>query len=229
MNGAGQKGEAMKNNAAKNVFRRTSLKMPLNLQYYAGEGDNGSGSDGDGAGDGSKGDGDGGKGDEGGEEPTFDELLAAGHQAEFDRRVQKAITTAVTNAQKKWRVMTDDKVSEAEKLAKMTASERTEYLQQKKEKELADKEAEITKRELMAEAKNTLTEKNIPLELAEVLNYTDADACNKSISAIEKAFQNAVEKAVEERLKGGEPPKRASGNEEKALEEQIAKAMSAPF
>lgn len=203
--------------------------MPLNLQYYAGEGDNGSGSDGDGAGDGSKGDGDGGKGDEGGEEPTFDELLAAGHQAEFDRRVQKAITTAVTNAQKKWRVMTDDKVSEAEKLAKMTASERTEYLQQKKEKELADKEAEITKRELMAEAKNTLTEKNIPLELAEVLNYTDADACNKSISAIEKAFQNAVEKAVEERLKGGEPPKRASGNEEKALEEQIAKAMSAPF
>lgn len=219
----------MKNNVAKNFFRRANLKMPLNIQYYAGEGTNGSGSDGDGAGDGSGGDGKGGKGGEGGNEPTFDEFLAAGHQAEFDRRVQKAITTAVTNAQEKWRVMTDDKVSEAEKLAKMTSSERTEYLQQKKEKELADKEAEITKRELMAEAKNTLTEKNIPLELAEVLNYTDADACNKSISAIEKAFQGAVEKAVEERLKGGEPPKRASENEEKALEEQIAKAMSAPF
>lgn len=203
--------------------------MPLDIQFFAEEGGDGSGGDGDGAGDGSEGGDGGGKGDEGGKEPTFDELLAAGHQAEFDRRVQKAITTAVTNAQEKWRVMTDDKVSEAEKLAKMTASERTEYLQQKKEKELADKEAAITKRELMAEAKNTLTEKNIPLELAEVLNYTDADACNKSISAIEKAFQGAVEKAVEERLKGGEPPKRASGNEEKALEEQIAKAMSAPF
>lgn len=202
--------------------------MPLSIQFFAEEGGDGSGDDGDGAGDGSEGD-DGGKGDEGDKKPTFDELMAAGHQAEFDRRVQKAITTAVTNAQEKWRVMTDDKVSEAEKLAKMTASERTEYLQQKKEKELAAKEAEITKRELMAEAKNTLTEKNIPLELAEVLNYTDADSCNKSISAIEKAFQSAVEKAVEERLKGGEPPKRASGNEEKALEEQIAKAMSAPF
>lgn len=202
--------------------------MPLSIQFFAEEGGDGSGDDGDGAGDGSEGD-DGGKGDEGDKKPTFDELMAAGHQAEFDRRVQKAITTAVTNAQEKWRVMTDDKVSEAEKLAKMTAAERTEYLQQKKEKELAAKEAEITKRELMAEAKNTLTEKNIPLELAEVLNYTDADSCNKSISAIEKAFQSAVEKAVEERLKGGEPPKRASGNEEKALEEQIAKAMSAPF
>ncbi len=228
MNGAGQKGEAMKNNVTKILFRRVSLKMPLNLQYYAEGGGDGSGGDGDGAADGSEGD-DGGKGDEGGKQPTFDELMAAGHQAEFDRRVQKAITTAVTNAQEKWRVMTDDKVSEAEKLAKMTAAERTEYLQQKKEKELAEKEGEITKRELMAEAKNTLTEKNIPIELAEVLNYTDADACNKSISAIEKAFQGAVEKAVEERLKGGNPPKRASGNEEKALEEQIAKAMSAPF
>ncbi len=202
--------------------------MPLSIQFFAEEGGDGSGDDGDGAGDGSEGH-DGGKGDEGDKKPTFDELMAAGHQAEFDRRVQKAITTAVTNAQEKWRVMTDDKVSEAEKLAKMTAAERTEYLQQKKEKELVAKEAEITKRELMAEAKNTLTEKNIPLELAEVLNYTDADSCNKSISAIEKAFQSAVEKAVEERLKGGEPPKRASGNEEKALEEQIAKAMSAPF
>lgn len=227
MNGAGQKGETMKNKEAKNLFRRGSLKVPLNLQYYAEEGGDGSGSDGDGKGEDSGGDNDGGDG--GGKEPTFDEILAAGHQAEFDRRVQKAITTAVTNAQEKWRVMTDDKVSEAEKLAKMTASERTEYLQQKKEKELTAKEAEITKRELMAEAKNTLTEKNIPLELAEVLNYTDADSCNRSISAIEKAFQSAVEKAVEERLKGGEPPQRASGNEEKALEEQIAKAMSAPF
>lgn len=204
------------------------MKMPLNIQFFAEDGGDGSGDDDDGAGDGSEGD-DGGKGDEGDKKPTFDELMAAGHQAEFDRRVQKAITTAVTNAQEKWRVMTDDKVSEAEKLAKMTAAERTEYLQQKKEKELVEKEAEITKRELMAEAKNTLTEKNIPIELAEVLNYTDADACNKSISEIEKAFQGAVEKAVEERLKGGTPPKRASGNEEKALEEQIAKAMSAPF
>ena len=64
----------------------------------------------------------------------------------------------------------------------------------------------------MAEAKNTLSEKKLPASLAEILDYSDADACNKSIETIEKAFQNAVEAAVEERLKGGKPPKRANGN-----------------
>lgn len=217
----------MRNKQISNLFRKVSLKMPLNIQFFA-EGE-GSGGDGGGTG-GDEGTGDdGGKGGDEGKKQTFDELLAAGHQAEFDRRVQKAIDTAVTNAHEKWKVLADDKASEAEKLAKMTASEKKEYLQQKKEKELNDKEAAITKRELMAEAKNTLTEKNIPLELAEVLNYTDADSCNKSIAAIEKAFQGAVEKAVEERLKGGTPPKKAGGNKEETLEEQIANAMRSPF
>ncbi len=178
------------------LTQQTECKLPLNLQFFAEGGDGGGQGDGNGSG-------------EGGKEPTFDELLAAGHQAEFDRRVQKAVNTAITNAQEKWRVMTDDKVSEAEKLAKMTAQEKQEYLQKKKEKELADKEAEITKRELMAEAKNTLTEKKLPLDLAEVLDYTNAEACNKSIAAVEKAFQNAVKEAVEERLKGDRPPKKS--------------------
>ena len=59
------------------------------------------------------------------ESKTFDDLLKEGdYQAEFDRRVQKAISTAVANAEKKWRTLTDDKVSEAEKLAQMTAEQK---------------------------------------------------------------------------------------------------------
>ncbi len=46
------------------------------------------------------------------------------------------------------------------------------------------------------------------LGLAEILNYTDAESC-KSSMAVEKAFQEAVEAAVEEKLKGGKPPKKA--------------------
>lgn len=193
----------MRNKTTELLKKRVHFKVPMNLQLFAGEGEGHGGGSGDGDGSGS--------GEESGGTLTFDEMLAAGHQAEFDRRVQKAVTTAVTNAQEKWRVLTDDKVSEAEKLAKMTAQEKAQYLQNKKEKELADKEENLTKRELMAEAKNTLTEKKLPLELAEVLNYTDADSCNKSITAIEKAFQTAVEAAVNERLKGKEPPKKATG------------------
>ena len=66
---------------------------------------------------------------------SFDDFLKdPGNQAEFDRRVQKAIQTAVSNAQRKWQTVTDDKVSEAEKLAQMTREEKAEYRARQLEK-----------------------------------------------------------------------------------------------
>ena len=174
----------------KNRFFVCNCKVPMRLQIFA-EGD------GAGAGEGSNGGGSGtgGEGEPGaGTGPmSFDDFLKGeGNQAEFDRRVQKAIDTAVSNAQQKWQALTDDRLSEAEKLAKMNKEEKAAYMQQKKEKELSDREAVITRKELMAEAKNTLAEKKLPVSLAEVLNYADADTCNDSISAVEKAFQEAA-------------------------------------
>lgn len=158
-------------------------------------------------------------------EPTpqsFDDILKnKDHQAEFDRRVQKALGTA----KEKWEALMDNKLSEAEKLAKMTKEEKAQYQQLKQEKELKDREAAITRRELMAEAKNTLAEKKLPVGLAEVLNYADADSCSKSMEAVEKAFQEAVQAAVEEKLKGGPPPKKAPGKEEMDLEKQVENLM----
>lgn len=157
--------------------------------------------------------------DEGGQESkpmTFDELLKSNkeYQAEFDRRVNKATNTAVDNAREKWEMITDEKVSEAEKLAKMTKDERDRYNLQKRIKNLEKREAEITKKELQATAKNALAEKELPVELADLLNYTDAKACNDSIEALEKAFQSAVGAAVEERLKGTEAMKKAPAKSE---------------
>lgn len=140
------------------------------------------------------------------EPPKFDDLLEnKDYQAEYERRVQKAIETE----REKWKALMDDKLSEAEKLAKMNKEEKAEYLRQKRDRELNDREAAITRRELMAEAKNTLAEKKLPVGLAEVLNYTDAESCNKSIEVVEKAFQDAVQAATEEKLKGGAPIKKA--------------------
>lgn len=153
---------------------------------------------------------------------SFDDFLKTEeNQKEFDKRVQAAVTAA----QEKWQALTDDKLSEAEKLAKMTKEEKAQYLQQKREKELTDREAEVTKKELMAEAKNTLTEKKLPVSLAEILNYADADSCKASIVAVEKAFQEAVQAAVDERLKGGKPLKKAPGDDESDLEKQVEALM----
>lgn len=157
---------------------------------------------------------------------SFDDVLKnKDYQAEFDRRVQKGIDTALAKAQEKWQALTDDKLSEAEKLAKMTKEEKAQYLAQKQEKALEAREADITKRELMAEAKNTLAEKKLPVGLAEVLNYADAESCSKSIEAVEKAFQEAVQAAVEEKLKGGTPPKKAPSGGAEDLEKQVESLM----
>lgn len=202
---------------AQDVSAKQNLRIPMNIQFFAdgdGGGTGGNAGNGGGTGRGSGGSDNSGAGSAG-QKPSFDDFLKGeGNQAEFDRRVNKAIETAVKNAQEKWRIMTDDRVSEAEKLAKMTASEKAEYLQGKKEKELEAREAEITRRELMAEAKNTLAEKKLPAALAEILSYADADSCKKSIETVEKAFQAAVQDAINEKLKGTKPPRMASGSQQ---------------
>lgn len=214
----------MRNKAAVKMMLDESIhrKIPMNLQLFAENGD-GIGDSGNGGGSGENEGGDGGNKDG---EVSFDDFLKTGkNQAEFDRRVQKAIETAVSNARDKWRILTDDKVSEAEKLAKMTATEKQQYLEQKRKKELDDREAEITKRELMATAKNTLADKKLPQDLAEILVYTDADACKESIAAVEKAFHAAVEAAVQERLKGDSPIKKASDQNADSKQKVIEAAM----
>lgn len=197
--------------------------IPMNLQLFAEDAaDNG----GDGAGEGI----DNAAGAESAPEnkpqekppKTFEEILSnKDYQAEFDRRVQKALETQ----RSKLEVLFDEKATEAEKLAKMTEKEKAQYLQQKKEKEMADREAAITKRELAAEAKNTLAEKKLPVSLAEVLNYSNADACKQSIEAVEKAFKEAVEASVEERLKGDKPPKKAPSQDDADLAKQVENLM----
>lgn len=209
----------------RNRIVKAFCKVPMNLQLFA-EGGDGAGADGGNGG--GSGEGAGGEGGAGGDTPpSFDDFLKTdGNQAEFDRRVQKAVNTAVKNAQEKWQALADDKLSEAEKLAKMTKEEKAQYMQQKREKELTDREAAITRKELMAEAKNTLASDGLPQELAEVLDYSDADTCKKSMEKVKEVFQRAVETAVEEKLKGGKPPKKAPGGDaQKALEEQVYNIM----
>lgn len=141
---------------------------------------------------------------------SFDDFLKdPKNQAEFDRRVGKALETNRSKMQADIEAKIQEARTEAEKLAKMNAEQKAEYEKEKREKELADREASITRRELAATAKERLAEKGLPLSLADVLNYENAEVCAASIDAVGKAFQEAVEKAVQERLVGGKPPKKA--------------------
>lgn len=126
--------------------------------------------------------------------------------------VDKLIQDRLAREQSKWEKKIQDERTEAEKLAKMNADQKAKYVEEKRIAELEKREKEITTRELRATAYETLAEKNLPKDLVDILNYSDAEQCNKSIEAVEKAFQSAVEKAVNEKLRGGNLPKSGQSN-----------------
>lgn len=122
-------------------------------------------------------------------------------QKDLDAIIDKRLARERTESEKR----IQQAVTEAQKLAKMNAEERMEHERQARESALKEREADITKRELRAEAKSQLSEKGLPVELAEVLPYIDADGTSAALLAVEKVFRAAVEKGVMERLKGTAP------------------------
>ena len=145
---------------------------------------------------------------------SFDDFLALeGNQAEFDRRVNKAIKTAVDNAQKKWKTVTDDKVSEAEKLAQMTGEEKEKYRADKAEKELAALKKQIALGDMASTARKMLAEKQITVS-DDIINNLVSDDAEKTKNAVESfafAFDEAVQAGIKAALKG-EPPKQGAAS-----------------
>lgn len=205
-------------------MKRKVFEAMMNLQLFAeGEGA-GSGSSGDGAGageGGGTGSGDGGAGGNG--SLSFDDFLKQeGNQAEFDRRVQKAIDTAVSNAQKKWKDLHDDKLSEAEKLAKMTNEEKAAYRMSQMEKELNAFKEKDTLAEMSKTARKMLAEDEItiPDELLAHLVSTDAEDTKNTVQAFAKLFKDAVQEAIKTKYKGN-PPKKGTGGNGSMTKDQI--------
>lgn len=201
-----------------------NCKIPMNLQIFAegGAGDGAGAEGGNGGGAGAE--------EQGGAAPqSFDDFLQReGNQAEFDRRVQKAIETAVTKAQEKWQALTDDKLSEAEKLAKMTKEEKAEYKTRQLEKELADLKRQNAVTEMAKTARKMLADEeiNIPDELLGHLVSDNAEDTKTTVESFSKLYKAAVQAAVKEALKGN-PPKCGSGG--KSMTKEQIMAVSNPL
>lgn len=139
-------------------------------------------------------------------------------QSETDKRVDQALKTF---REKELPGLLEKQKTEAEKMAKMTADQKAEHEKQKQLEALEKREAEITRRELRAEALQALGEKGLPKELADIVNYTDAESTSKSLEAIEESFRATVEEAVNERLKGKAPKGNAQGSSGTGLSAQL--------
>lgn len=127
------------------------------------------------------------------------EELDALIQRESDRRVSQALKTA----QKK----NEQKVKEAEKLAKMSEQQRYEYELSQREQAIAEKEHQLALAENKAEASSILAEKGISPKLVDFVVADDAEVMMTNISLLEAEFKASVKAEVEKRLQTSTPKK----------------------
>lgn len=96
------------------------------------------------------------------------------------------------------------------------------------EADFAKREQELMQRELHMSAKELLSEKNLPVQLFDALNCTDKETMEKSISIIEKIFNEYRAEALKQiQFKGFQPGNGLSASEAlgAAGDSEIRKAM----
>ena len=113
----------------------------------------------------------------------------------------------------RWKADQEKEKAEAKRLAEMNAQERAEAERDKVQKELDELKAKNAIAEMTNEARKMCAEHDINVgeDLLSVLVNQDADKTKKAVDSFVKMFEQEVEKAVKEKLKGN-GPKRGGSN-----------------
>ena len=74
-----------------------------------------------------------------------------------------------------------------------------------RESDLDERERNITRRELKADTLERLAESGMPLGLAELIDYSSKEECEKSIVTVSKVFNAAVNEAVKAKARQATP------------------------
>jgi len=114
--------------------------------------------------------------------------------------VDKMISDATAKLKEKFKKQLSQKVSEAEKVAKMNAEQKSDYEKQRSIQELEEREAAVARREMEIAARETLEKRTLPTDLSAILNYESEEKCSESIDIIEKAFNTAVSARIDEKI-----------------------------
>ena len=124
------------------------------------------------------------------------------------------------------------KIDEANKLAQMSADERAKYQYDNKVAELSEKEKELNKREadfnkraMLNQTQQELMTKNLPIDFAHLLVNDSAEVTKDNINLFEKNWNEALEKAVNEKLKTAVKEPRATRSD-KGIPRKDAKKMT---
>ena len=135
---------------------------------------------------------------------TFDEILKdKTYQAEFDKRVQKALETN----RAKWEADEQTKRTEAEKLAKMDAEQKAKYELKKANEERDSAIAKLNAYELKNTAIKIAQDKGLDIILLEDIDFSkqNAETITTIIDTKKAVFDKALEKAMNEKYKESTP------------------------
>lgn len=121
-----------------------------------------------------------------------------------------------------WQKKQQKAVDEAQKLATMNATQKAEYERDRLQKELDEYKRQASLAEMTKTARKMLSDDGITItdELLSMFVSNEAEKTKAAVDGFSKAFKEAVESAVKERLKG-EPPKRGAGTAPTMTKEQI--------
>lgn len=179
--------------------------MPFMDTDGAGGGAGNEGNDGnDGGNDGNKGGGEGNKNDE-------------------KKYSDKDVDAIIDKKFAQWQKKQEEKIAEAERLAKMSAEEKLTHERDKALKDAEEAMKKLNGYEMLSTARGLLREKgvDVPDTITETLIGADAESTKTNIEAFAAAFSAAVEDAVKARIKG--KSQKTGGGGASITKEDIAK------
>ncbi len=182
----------------------------INLQLFATDGGTGGG-EGIGNTDGT--------GEGRGTEPkayTEDELATL--KAEWEKSAQIKYAADLEQAKQ-------DAVKEAERVAKLSADEKKAEEFKKLEDKVKLLEDEKALSALKEEARGMLEKEKLPGEFLDFVLGEDAEKTGEKIKTLKKVFDDSLQKAVEERMKGKTPSVGGNTTTGLSVQEQFASAL----
>lgn len=122
----------------------------------------------------------------------------------------------------RWQEKQQKAVDEAKKLAEMNAQQKAEYERDELQKQLDEYKRKDSLAEMTKTARKMLSEEGVGIsdDLLSMMVNTDAEQTKAAIDGFVKAFKDAVESAVKERLRG-ETPRKGTGTTTTMTKEQI--------
>lgn len=114
--------------------------------------------------------------------------------------------------------------AEQERLSKLSPEEKEKATVTAAQAENARLQAELTKRDLRAEAVGKLSTDGYPVGLADMLDYSDKASMQKSLDGLLAMYSQSIKDGVNEKLRGKTPlGLGGAANAENALKDQIAR------